>query len=155
MRATNVIANSTAIVASVALDIQPRVTSVKVNAEIERAIVENKGDEELVKWLDAIDDATSDGAGKYAGATWMAAARLLKLVKDNTRVPGVERCGHQHAAREEGHVRPGSARLEAASRSALCGLSPDAEIGCIGSRESGSHQRRSVRRIRRVTYLGG
>ena len=89
MRARNVIANSTAIVATVTLDIQPRVTSVSINREIERAIVEYKNDEEQRKWLDAIDDATSDGAGKYAGATWMAASRLLKLVKDNTGYPAL------------------------------------------------------------------
>ena len=45
MRARNVIANSPAIVASVALDIQPRVTPAKINAEIERAVNEYKNDE--------------------------------------------------------------------------------------------------------------
>jgi hypothetical protein len=93
MRARNVIANSTAIVASVSLDIQPRVTPASINREIEHAIVEYKDDEELRKWLDAIDDATSDGAGKYAGATWMAASRLMKLVKDNTGYPALNSAG--------------------------------------------------------------
>ena len=39
--------------------------------------------------LDAIDDATSDGIGEYAGCTWAAARRLRKLVKDNTGYPAL------------------------------------------------------------------
>lgn len=74
--------NSVAIVDSAPLVIVPRISKLKVNAQIEAALNAHKDDEELIRRIRSIDNDTSK-AGKYSGDTWAAVLRLRALTKDD------------------------------------------------------------------------